>query len=180
MTDLAGRTDLIPSLETYLARADDIGQQLLIEIKLHGRETDDFLERLLAQIEAQGVLGDHIYHSLDTASVEGLKRMCPALTVGYTMAVAGTALPRTSADFVVIEEWSYSSDLTAEAHRAGLGMFVWTVNDEMTIRQLLRDEVDGIITDRADVAVRARQQMTEDPGLATVLFDTIMRFVTIF
>ncbi|HPT95206.1 MAG TPA: glycerophosphoryl diester phosphodiesterase membrane domain-containing protein [Microbacteriaceae bacterium] len=180
VTDLAGRTDLIPSLETYLARADDIGQQLLIEIKLHGRETDDFLERLVAQIEAQGVLGDHIYHSLDTASVEGLKRMCPALTVGYTMAVAGTALPRTSADFVVIEEWSYSSDLTAEAHRAGLGMFVWTVNDEMTIRQLLRDEVDGIITDRADVAVRARQQMTEDPGLATVLFDTIMRFVTIF
>lgn len=180
VTDLAGHTDQIPSLATYLARADDIGQQLLIEIKLHGRETDDFLEQLVARIEAQGVLGDHIYHSLDTSSVEGLKRMRPALTVGYTMAFAGTALPRTSADFVVVEEWSYSSDLTREAHRAGLGMFVWTVNDEMTMRQLLRDDVDGIITDRPDVAVRAREQMSTDSGLATVLFDTIMRFVTIF
>lgn len=178
--DLAGHRDRIPSLEDYLAHADAIDQKLLIEVKLHGRETDDFLERLVEQIEAQGVLEDHIYHSLDTASVAGLKRMRPALYVGYTMAFAGTALPETPADFVVIEEWSYSSDLNDEARRAGIGMFVWTVNDEMKIRQLLRDDVDGIITDHPDIAVTARDQMADDDGLAPVLFDAIMRFVTIF
>ncbi|MGB4135057.1 MAG: glycerophosphodiester phosphodiesterase family protein, partial [Microbacterium sp.] len=125
------------------------------------------------------VLEDHIYHSLDPKIVDDLKRMRPALAVGYTMAFAGTALPSSLADFVVVEEWSYSNDLKEEAHRTGIGMFVWTVNDEMKIRHLLRDGVDGIITDRADVAVKARQQMTDDTGLAPVLFDTIMRFVTI-
>lgn len=178
--DLAGHSDVIPSLEDYLAHADAIGQKLLIEIKLHGRETSDFLKRLVSEIDEQGVLANHIYHSLDPHVVEDLKRMRPALTVGYTMAFAGSALPQTSADFVVIEEWSYSTDLNAEAHRAGLGMFVWTVNDEMRIRQLLRDGVDGIITDHPDIALAARTQMNEDPGMAPVLFDAIMRFVTIF
>lgn len=180
VSDLAGHHDRIPSLADYVARADELGQQLLIEVKLHGRETPDFLAQLLAQLEAHGVADEHIYHSLDGASVDGLKRMRPGLTVGYTMAFAGTALPRTTADFVVIEEWSYSSDLNSQARRAGLGVFVWTVNDEMRIRHLLRDDVDGIITDRTDVAVRARTQIVDDPGLSAVLFDAVMRFVTIF
>lgn len=177
--DQQGHRDLIPSLAEYLAHAQQIGQKLLVEVKLHGGETDDFLERLVAEMEASGVLEDHIYHSLDAPTVEQLKRMRPGLTVGYTMAFAGTALPVTTADFVVVEEWSYSSELTAEAHRSGLGMFVWTVNDENKIRQLLRDDVDGIITDYPDLAISAREQIVADRGLAPLLIDTILRFVTL-
>ncbi|MFC5338869.1 glycerophosphoryl diester phosphodiesterase membrane domain-containing protein [Leucobacter denitrificans] len=177
--DQHGNRDTIPSLADYLAHAKQIEQQLLVEIKLHGSETDDFLDLFVAEMESADALEDHIYHSLDAPSVEGLKRMRPGLTVGYTMAFAGTALPQTAADFIVVEEWSYSGDLTAEAHRAGLGMFVWTVNDTNKIRQLLRDDVDGIITDHPDVAVEAREQMGADPGLASLLTDAILRFVTI-
>ena len=34
------------------------------------------------------------------------------------------------------------------AHRAGLPIHVWTVNDEATMRKLLDLGVDGIMTDR--------------------------------
>ena len=34
------------------------------------------------------------------------------------------------------------------AHRAGLPVHVWTINEETTINQLLDLEVDGIMTDR--------------------------------
>ncbi len=39
-------------------------------------------------------------------------------------------------------------------HRAGLEVHVWTVNDEATMRRLLEMGVDGIVTDRADLALR--------------------------
>ena len=38
-------------------------------------------------------------------------------------------------------------------HRAGLEVHVWTVNDEATMRRLLALGVDGIVTDRADIAL---------------------------
>jgi glycerophosphoryl diester phosphodiesterase len=44
--------------------------------------------------------------------------------------------------------------LVERYHRAGLEVHVWTVNDEATMRRLLGIGVDGIVTDRADIALR--------------------------
>lgn len=44
--------------------------------------------------------------------------------------------------------------LVETAHEAGLEVHVWTVNDEADMRRLLGSGVDGIVTDRADVALR--------------------------
>ncbi len=44
--------------------------------------------------------------------------------------------------------------LVERYHRAGLEVHVWTVNDEVTMRRLLGLGVDGIVTDRADIALR--------------------------
>lgn len=41
----------------------------------------------------------------------------------------------------------------ADAHRAGLGVQVWTVNDEAQARRLLDWGVDALITDRPDLMV---------------------------
>ena len=43
--------------------------------------------------------------------------------------------------------------LVERYHRAGLEVHVWTVNDEVTMRRLLGLGVDGIVTDRADIAL---------------------------
>ncbi|MGR0219115.1 glycerophosphodiester phosphodiesterase [Agromyces sp. ZXT2-6] len=47
-----------------------------------------------------------------------------------------------------------SPALVDSAHAAGLEVHVWTVNDEADMRRLLALGVDGIVTDRADVALR--------------------------
>jgi glycerophosphoryl diester phosphodiesterase len=41
--------------------------------------------------------------------------------------------------------WDY--DRTAELQREGVAFNVWTVNDELTMRALIKTGVSGIITD---------------------------------
>ena len=57
-----------------------------------------------------------------------------------------------------VPEWSGSTRVVsprfvADAHAAGLGVQVWTVDDEADARRLLACGVDALITDRPDVIV---------------------------
>lgn len=177
VTDQFGHTGPVPSLEEYLDRAHELDQSLLIEIKLHGGESPDLVPRLVEEIEGLGYLEDHIYHGLDKPTIEELKAYRPNTTVGYTMAFAGVDAPDTIADFIVVEGWSSTPGLQRAATNKGLAYMVWTVNDPELQRQLLRDNVDGIITDRPDWAVDSRNEMTEDQGVAGVLSDALARLV---
>lgn len=177
--DQQGHSDTIPSFRDYVSHAEEIGMPLLIEIKLGGADTDDHVERLIAELEELGVLNNHIYHSLDPASVSTLKHLRPDLTVGYTMAFAGGDIPDTPADFIVVEEWTATSEMQEAATRAGLGFKVWTVNEVAGMREHLRRSTDGIISDRPDQVLAARVEMQEESGLADVLLDALTRFVKI-
>ncbi|MBC9953577.1 glycerophosphodiester phosphodiesterase [Leucobacter sp. cx-42] len=180
VTDQYGHQGKIPSLAGYVTRANELEQPLLIEIKLSGAETDDHVDRLVAELEDLDALERNLFHTLDYPSAERLKLIRPDLTVGYILAFAGVSLPETSADFVVVEEFTASDKMQREAEAKGLGFYSWTVNDEDGIRELLRRGADGIITDHPDVAVAARAEMQDEKGLAGVLLDAITRFVIVW
>ncbi|MFA5607459.1 MAG: glycerophosphoryl diester phosphodiesterase membrane domain-containing protein [Leucobacter sp.] len=176
--DLEGHEDAIPSLAEYATHAHEIGMPLLIEIKLSGAETDDHVDMLVAELEELDLLHANIYHSLDAPSVERLKLIRPDLTVGYTMAFAAVDVPDTTADFIVIEEWTATEQMQAAAERAGLGFMAWTLNDAPGMREHLRRGTDGIITDHPDQVVELRGEMQQETGLSDVLIDALSRFVT--
>lgn len=60
----------------------------------------------------------------------------------------GYQVPETSGATRVVSE-----RFVRDAHRAGLGVQVWTINDEPAARRLLGWGVDALITDRPDVMV---------------------------
>ena len=180
VTDQYGHQGKIPSLADYVTRANELEQPLLIEIKLSGAETNDHVDRLVAELEDLDALERNLFHTLDYPSAERLKLIRPDLTVGYILAFAGVSLPETSADFVVVEEFTASDKMQREATAKGLGFYSWTVNDEDGIRELLRRGADGIITDHPDVALAARAEMQDEKGLAGVLLDAITRFVIVW
>lgn len=94
------------------------------------------------------------------------------------MAFAAVDVPDTTADFIVIEEWTATEHMQAAAERAGLGFMAWTVNDESGMREHLRRGTDGIITDHPDQVVALRGEMQHETGLSDVLIDALSRFVT--
>jgi len=180
VTDQYGHTGKIPSLEECVNRARELDMPLLIEIKLGGLDTPDHVDQLVEELDRLDAIDSNIFHTLDAPSVERLKRLRPDATVGYILAFAGIDIPSTPADFVVVEEWSATEEMQRAAERKGLGFFSWTVNEEAGIRELLRRDVDGIITDHPDVALDARAEMEGETGLAGSLADALQRFVVVF
>jgi glycerophosphoryl diester phosphodiesterase len=67
---------------------------------------------------------------------------------GVARAVDCLQVPRSQGPLRVVD-----ARTVAQAHRAGLPVHVWTVNDSATMEHLLDDGVDGLISDRADLLV---------------------------
>jgi glycerophosphoryl diester phosphodiesterase len=58
-----------------------------------------------------------------------------------------------------------TADLVAAAHRGGLEVHVWTVNDEAAMRRLLALGVDGIMTDYPDKLIALLKQAAARPAV---------------
>lgn len=73
----------------------------------------------------------------------------PALMRRATAGLGALQIPERVGRMVLL-----SPALIAAAHAAGVEVHVWTVNDEDDMRRLLALGVDGLVTDRADLALR--------------------------
>ena len=75
-----------------------------------------------------------------------LLRHVDAVQVPERIAYLQTVTPRTARIF----------------HSAGLEIHVWTVNDPASMRRLFSHGVDGIFTDRADIALKVVEQLSRN------------------
>lgn len=172
------RSGLIPSLEEYLQRADELDQQLLIEIKVHGDESADFVPQLIELIDRVDGADEHIYHTLSTDVVAAFKQLRPDLRIGLIVPIAYGGVPDdTPADFLVVEQGVYSRQLRDDVWSQGKSLFVWTVEDPDEMRELFRDNVDGIISDRPDLAADELLRISGEQTMASRMYDALRRLV---
>jgi glycerophosphoryl diester phosphodiesterase len=165
----------IPTLEEWIRLSIQLNLPQLLEIKLHGGETPDMVPRLLEVLDRAGVTEHYTYHTLSREVVEELKRLRPQLIVGFIVPVNFGGVPNVKADFIVIEQQSYSPRFVRQAWAAGYNVIVWTVDDEQQMRLYMDAAIDGIITDRPDLGITARTDIAEDKGLTGRLSDAIAR-----
>ncbi len=180
--DELGHTATIPSLVEYASKAKELGQPLLIEVKISGAEpsTEQNVADIIAVLRENDLLEGNLFHSLDHDTAQEIKRQLPDATVGYIMPFAAIGAPDTLADFLVLEESSATPAMRKHARDAGLGYAVWTVEDEDAMRFRFREGADAIITDHPDVALELRDKMAEQTGLAGRLHDMMLRFMKPF
>ncbi|MDF1790369.1 MAG: glycerophosphodiester phosphodiesterase [Thalassobaculaceae bacterium] len=141
-----------------------------------------FAAAVVAVVRDAGVARRTIIQSFDWRTLAAVKKLEPEIRTSYLTATRnwlnnveagrsgaspwlggldiddfGGSVPRAIA-YLHGDIWSpYHRDLTpealAEAHKLGLEVHVWTVNDPTQIRDLAAMGVDGIITDYPNVAI---------------------------
>jgi glycerophosphoryl diester phosphodiesterase len=150
-----GRGVRVPRLEELLLRWPDV--RLNVDPK-----SDRCIPPLVALVDRLDAWGQVCFGSFSDRRLRQIRaasrsRACTsmgphAVAIAWATSALG-AVPRQGADCVQIPIRSRRVPLATPrfvraAHRAGLPVHVWTVDDEETMHKLLDAGVDGIMTDR--------------------------------
>ena len=122
-----------------------------IELKSygHGQRLE---QRVVDIVETSGNQRNVILMSLERGIVMRLKALRPSWQVGLLLSVVIGDVNLLEADFLAVNARFVSRRFVEEAHRAGKQVFAWTVNDQISMSRMIGRGVDGLITDRPDLA----------------------------
>ncbi|EAC8433209.1 glycerophosphodiester phosphodiesterase [Listeria monocytogenes] len=155
----------IASFDEIIKTAKRNKIDLLVEVKLHGGESSDMVERLVALLKKEKVTDKYLVQSLNQPVIEKIEQADPTLKTGIILALNIGNLPKTSADFIVLEDFSTNQRLLTQAKQNNKMVFVWTVNKEKLMQMYLRKNVDGIITNYPKKAIELRDSFSENDSL---------------
>ena len=125
------------------------GRALLqIEIKNAPAFYDGIERQLLDAVRRRGMEEDVFFMSFDHVSVRTVRELAPRSPCGIIYAarlVDAPAAARAAGADALCLHWAFATpDVLEAAHRDGLRVLVWTVDDEADARRCLALGVDGI------------------------------------
>lgn len=140
----------IPLLREALAFAQRHRLGLFLELK--PRLSKALLRQFLRELQ-EVPLAQVTVLGFRRSTLQGLRALAPALRTGLLVRRRARAVHKAltvGAQLLAVHRTAYSRRLLEQAHRAGLGVVVWTVNDPRTMHELAASGVDGIMTDYPD------------------------------
>ncbi|MDC4232105.1 glycerophosphoryl diester phosphodiesterase membrane domain-containing protein [Actinomyces sp. B33] len=128
--------------------------RLFVELK--GETADPrMVDEAVAMIRERDMVDSAVILSLDPALIDYCESAHPDIASGYLYFFAFGDVSRLPADYLVMEEGAATDAALAAARAAGKRVFVWTVNTPEALSRFAAADVDGIITDRPEAAIRA-------------------------
>lgn len=167
-----GYQSTISSFEDYVARSKELGVKLLVELKPHGSEPDNYAQLFVDKMKELGVEKDYQAMSLDLSVMEKIEQLAPEIQTGYVIPLQIGNFDKNKVDFWVIEDFSYRERLALEAKYLKKSLYVWTVNDEDQIEKYLNSSVNGMITDYPNLVKEAKKSLEENDSY-------MMRFLSL-
>ena len=119
---------------------------VVIELKYYGHDRN-LESRVVDIVEQTGMESDIMIMSL---KIDGLKKVAalrPAWTRGLLNTTSIGDLTRLDLDFLALNSMAASTTMIHRAHKQGMKVYVWTVNDPVQMSVMMSRGVDGIITD---------------------------------
>jgi len=158
-----GRPERIPTLEEVL---DAVGHRLLVNIELTNYDApwDDLPQRVAAVLQAWGQPRRVWVSSFNPWALWRCARLCPEVSLGYLTQPTRSSV----ALYRLLARWlphaavhphrdQVDAPWVRQAHVAGRKVFPYTINRYTALRATLaRGWVDGLFTDRPDIALQAR------------------------
>lgn len=146
-----------PLLRDVLELVKDSGTGVLTELKYYGH--DEMLEQRVADVVEETGMTDQIRAmSLKHEQVRKMKALRPDWTVGLLATATVGDLPALEADFLAVNMGTASVGLVRAARSAGKEVYVWTVNDPLSMSHMASLGVSGLITDEPALARRVLEE----------------------
>jgi len=155
------RGEAVATLEEVLLRAKGRAK-VIIELKYYGHD-ERLEERAAAIVERTGMEDQIAVMSLERSGIEKIGALKPGFRTGLLAATAVGRLAEVDVDFLAVSLTLATPSRFRQAHARGQDVYVWTVNDELTMAQKILQGVDGLITDdpaRARAVLRAESRLT--------------------
>ncbi len=149
----------IPSFEEYVKRAKELDVKLLVELKLHGEEPDNYVDLVIQELKRLGIDKKYKVMSLNKDVMVELNKKEPDIDTGYVIPIQFGSFNNIAVDFYVIEDFSFSKYLLREAKIEKKNVFVWTINDQEDMTRYLQTPVDGIITDNPKMVNDVKKEL---------------------
>lgn len=149
----------IPTLDTFLSFVKEADVRILnIEIKHPRSRLRELVEKTLQAVDAYGLTDRLIISSFSIPVLCHIKKVAPQIRTGllypsnnpaaaYPILWPASMVRLTKCDAIHPIQDLVSAPLVEWAHKKGLQVNVWTVNDAKNIERLLLLGVDGLITD---------------------------------
>lgn len=135
----------IPMLSEVLGEV--LGKsKLIIDLKPYG-SGEQLAEHVVALIEQFDMVQDCYIQSFDRSTLQHIRSLNPDIKIGQILYFALGDLSLLDVDFYTIEQIMLTEQLVERAHKKGREVWVWTVNSERNLKEVLKFEIDGIITD---------------------------------
>ena len=158
----------IPTLAEVLSLVKPSALTMNIELKTTERLYPGLVEKLISLIEKYAMAGRVIYSSFNHYSLREIKKIDPRAKIGLLYELG------------MVDPWVYANYVGADAihphyyviaalpetvkhcHENNIKVNVWTVDDPEAIKLMLKSGVDGIITNKPDVAISCRDKYGDE------------------
>ncbi|BCX48762.1 hypothetical protein HAHE_26700 [Haloferula helveola] len=152
---------------------DKIG--VLIELKYYGGE-EKFEERVVSIVEASGMSEQVMLMTFEQDGLKKIRKLHPEWPIGLLTTVNIGDLSQLDVDFLGIGQGALGTQLVRRAEKAGIDIYVWTVNEPIVMSSVISRGADGLITDRPRVARRVKAARSDLNPSERMLIDLAGRF----
>jgi glycerophosphoryl diester phosphodiesterase len=135
----------IPMLAEVLYEAKGKAK-LIIDLKPYG-PGEELARKVVELVEDFDMVEECYIQSLDRETLKQIRLLNPEIKIGQILYFAVGDLSLLDVDFYTIEKAILTQQLIERAHKNGREVWVWTVNSERNLKEVLKFEIDGIITD---------------------------------
>ena len=150
--DEEGNPVRIPTLYEVLSLAEGEGRiELLLDLKPYGA-SEALAEEVVRLVKETAMEQKVRIQSFDGLALGRIRELAPEIRIGRILYFALGDLSKLDVDFYTIEQVMLTDRLVNRAHADGREVWVWTVNARRNMKEVLKFQIDGMITDYPEMA----------------------------
>ncbi len=144
---------VIPTLDEVIRYCKG---RMFINIEIKRNRHDEGIEdRVVEIIRRNGFSAECDITSQDYETLQYIRKKYPDILLAYTSVIGiGDVQNLEACDILSIQETFATFDTVEALHQQGKRVFVWTVNEEGTMERLIGLNVDAILTNNPDLALK--------------------------